>query len=257
MTKILVIEDEGDVREIILDILHEENYSVQGAENGHVGIQLATEMVPDLIICDVMMPRMDGFQLVKQLKSTNHTAHLSIIMLTARADRADKLKTLAMGVNDYLLKPFDEEELLAKVQLVFKDHHLPQSRPEATAHPGKTLAHEQQFLTHAREAVNQALSDTTYGVSDLASTLHLSTRQLHRKLKSSTGMSPLQFIKEIRLQQARTLLENGASETVAEVMYAVGFQKSNYFAKVYKERFGKLPSSYFTSSSQKFKSPRP
>ncbi len=115
MTKILVIEDEGDVREIILDILHEENYSVQGAENGHVGIQLATEMVPDLIICDVMMPKIDGYEVLKDLRKNSTTSTIPFIFLTAKATRDDLRQGMNLGADDYLTKPFTRDELLTTI----------------------------------------------------------------------------------------------------------------------------------------------
>lgn len=247
---ILLVDDNADMRLYIRSLLPV-NYQVTEAGDGMAALEHLRKNHIDLIIADVMMPRMDGFQLLERMKAQAHTASLPVIMLTARAAQEDRLHALTIGVDDYLTKPFEEEELVIRIQYLLKKqwekkqwlakHHAP---PLTQEPPTNTV--EQEFIRRAETAVLQAIADPHYGVSEMASELLTSQRQLHRQLKALTGLSPLQFIRELRLQKAYRLLKNREKTTVAEVMYAVGFQRSDYFAKVYRARFGKLPSEHHT-----------
>ncbi len=242
---VLVVEDHPQMRNYIRQQI-ETDYRVLEAGDGMEAWEALQKERPDLILSDVMMPRMDGFQLLSTLRADPATEDIPVIMLTARAAREDRLHALTIGVDDYLIKPFDEEELTARIRYSLRNRLKRQQwtarLPEAEK---ETLTAERQFLNRAEEVVSKAISNHAYAVVDMAEDLNLSRRQLFRKIKSATGLSPLQFIHEIRLQKARNLMENKEKETVAEVMYLVGFQRSGHFAQTYFKRFGKLPSSYF------------
>ncbi|MCB0374610.1 MAG: response regulator [Sinomicrobium sp.] len=242
---ILIVEDHPEMRNFIRQQI-EPDYRVLEAKDGIEALEILEKQLPDLILSDVMMPRMDGFQLLEKIRARPHTENIPLIMLTARADSQDRLHALTIGVDDYLTKPFDERELMARIRYSLRNRLKRQQwtarLPEAEK---ETPTAERQFLNRAEEVVGKAISNHAYAVIDMAEDLNLSRRQLFRKIKSATGLSPLQFIHEIRLQKARALMENKEKETVAEVMYLVGFQRSGYFAQTYFKRFGKLPSSYF------------
>ncbi|MEM9686408.1 MAG: response regulator, partial [Bacteroidota bacterium] len=243
---ILLVEDHPEMRSFIRRQIAED-YRVLEAADGVEALEVLKKHRIDLILSDVMMPRMDGFQLLSMLRSDPATETIPVIMLTARAAREDRLHALTIGVDDYLTKPFDEEELMARIRYSLRNAlkrqrwsaRLPEEEKEV-------ITADKQFLTKAETVVIKALSDHQYSVMDMAEALNMSQRQLSRKIRAATGLSPLQFIREIRLQKARMLLEGKEKETVAEVMYAVGFQKSDYFARVYRKRFGRLPSTYFS-----------
>lgn len=243
---ILIVEDHPEMRNFIRQQI-EDHYQIIEAGNGMEALEVIKKQQPDLILSDVMMPRMDGFQLLSTLKANPATAHIGVIMLTARAAREDRLHALTIGVDDYLTKPFDEQELRARIQYSLRNRinkqrwnaQLPETEKE-------TLTADRKFLNRAQKSVIEAMSNPQYAVTDLAEDLNLSQRQVFRKIKAVTGLSPVQFIREIRLQKARSLLESKTTETVAEVMYEVGFRRSDYFARVYRKRFGKLPSAYFS-----------
>ena len=243
---LLLVEDHPEMRSFICQQVAED-YRVLEAADGVEALEVLKKHRIDLILSDVMMPRMDGFQLLSALRSDPVTETIPVIMLTARAAREDRLHALTIGVDDYLTKPFDEEELMARIRYslrnAFKRQRWSARLPEEEK---EVVTADRQFLTRAEAVVIKALSDHQYSVIDMAEALHLSQRQLSRRIRAATGLSPLQFIREIRLQKARILLERKEKETVAEVMYAVGFQKSDYFARVYRKRFGRLPSTYFS-----------
>ena len=244
--RILIVEDHPGMRSFIRQQI-EDDYRIMEAADGVEALKVLKEEQPDLILSDVMMPRMDGFQLLATLKASPATAHIGVIMLTARAAQEDRLHALTIGVDDYLTKPFDEKELKARIRYSLHNRiQRQQWTVQLSEEEQQTVTAEKQFLIRAETVVMKAIPNHNYTVTDMAGDLNLSQRQLFRKIKAATGLSPLQFIREIRLQKARTLLESKTTETVAEVMYEVGFQRSDYFARVYRKRFGKLPSTYFS-----------
>ncbi len=242
LREILIVDDNHDMRRYIKDLLSSDYHTI-GALDGVDAWDKLEHHIPDLIISDVMMPRMDGFQLLNNLRSNPKMEHISVIILTAKAGQPDRLKALSIGVDDYLVKPFDEDELLARVKHIFKNKvQMDQWREghNETNEPDS----RQQFLQQAQQVVSSSLTTPAYGIPEFADALNISQRQLYRNLKVITGLSPLHFIQEIRLQKARFILENREAKTVTEVMNKVGFQRNDHFTKIYLERFGKLPSVY-------------
>lgn len=245
---ILLVEDNRDLQTYVRTLLSEK-YAVVTAQNGQEALELLSNVafrLPDLIISDIMMPVMDGFQLLEKLKSDGRFRPVPVIMLTARADMQDKLRALRIGVDDYLLKPFEEEELLVRVAASL-ERYGERNRERATS----SAATEPEFRRTeqdgvwletletlvAAEAQNDRLS-----VTWIADRLHLSERQFQRRLKLLTGLLPNAYIKEVRLQEARRLLELGRVQTVKEAAWAVSFRDEKYFSQLFRERFGKYPS---------------
>ena len=240
---VLVVEDNADVRMYIHDQLAED-YHVLKAENGKIGLAAAIEHIPDLIISDVMMPEMDGIELGKKLKTNEKTSHIPIIMLTAKAEREDKIEGLETGADDYLTKPFDAEELLVRIQnLIAQRKRLREKfRGEGTLGT-KDIAVtsvDERFLKNVMQTIEENMDDEDFSVEDLAKAVAMSRSQLHRKIKALTDISPSVFIRTMRLQRGRQLLEQNAGNAT-EVAFMVGFNSSTYFAKCFKEQFGMSP----------------
>ncbi len=202
----------------------------------------------DLIISDLMMPVMDGYQLVEKLKEEEATRHLPIIMLTARANQDDRLKALRIGVDDYLTKPFDEEELKARINNLLANQAGRKSA--ATEMGGKTDAPvlsqtDQEWLGNFEAYVQQNLSNDVLTVAFLAQEFAMSESTLFRQVKRLTGLSSKQYIQEVRLDAARLLLENRTYRSVSQVAEKVGFARPRTFSRSFKERYGRSPHSFF------------
>ncbi|MEM9685336.1 MAG: ATP-binding protein, partial [Bacteroidota bacterium] len=240
---ILLVEDHPDMRQYIRGGL-EKNYRMAEAGNGLEALDYLKRATPELIISDIMMPRMDGITLAKTLKEDEYLKHLPFITLTARSGEADKIAAFRIGIDDYLTKPFNPEELEARVANLIRNYRV--RRTVSHTDPGEmtTPGYQNTILTALKEVVLSHLEDYTFTAEDLATSQNMSLSSLRRFLKKATGLSPGQFIREIRLQQARRLLEATQYSSVAEVMYAVGFEKASYFTRLFTERFGKNPSEY-------------
>lgn len=245
---ILLVEDNEDIVAYVASILKDYNLIV--AMNGHEGFELASERIPDLIISDVMMPIMDGFELLQCVKSDEKTNHIPIIMLTARADMDSKLEGLEYGANVYLPKPFEKQELLFHIINLFdlrqklQHHYLKIAGLTETAHSetkeDKMEGVEDEFVIKVRELVHERLKDFNFTVEDLAKGLHLSQSQLGRKLSALTGLTPNRFIRNARLKKAeRLLLES--EESITSIAFESGFNDPSYFIRVFKKEKGQTP----------------
>ncbi len=247
---LLVVEDNADVRRYVVEQL-QDRYQVLEAEHGKAGLELALTHIPDLIISDVMMPEMDGIELCKRLKQNEKTSHIPIIILTAKADRTDRLEGLQIGADDYLTKPFDSEELqLRATNLVQQRQQLIErfSKIGSVAiRPVKPVSPEEIFLQKAVKIVRERMEDEEFGVVELADALLMSRHQLHRKIKALTDKSPSVFIRSLRLQAAKDLLQQG-EYNVSEVAFRLGFNSLAYFSKCFAQEFGQPPSAFIAST---------
>ncbi|MCI0693346.1 ATP-binding protein [candidate division KSB1 bacterium] len=245
-TIVLVVEDNRDVRTYIRQYL-EPTFKVIEAVDGIDGVQKALEIIPDLIISDVMMPKRDGNELCRILKTDEKTSHVPIIMLTAKADSESKVYGLEIGADDYLIKPFDDKELLARVQNLIKLRRQLRERfsremvlkPSAIA----ITPMDETFLQRVQSAVEKHLDEEEFSVEILAAEVGMSRAQLHRKLRALIDQSANQLIRSMRLQRAVELLRQNAG-TIAEVAYMVGFGSQAYFTKCFHEQFGCSPKEY-------------
>jgi YesN/AraC family two-component response regulator len=211
----------------------------------------------DLVLSDLMMPEMDGLQLLKIAKE--RFPDLPFVLLTARVEAQDRLSALQLGVDDYLTKPFLEAELLARLRNLIGRYETrramrlvpPPADVADTAKPLEqpadrpdSLNPDGQWLAELEALVKARLHDSRFSVPQLAQALNITERTLQYKLKSLTGLTPIQYLMEARLLEARRLLESGRYDTVGEVCYAVGMKTTQYFARLMKEKFGKSPSEY-------------
>jgi signal transduction histidine kinase/DNA-binding response OmpR family regulator len=242
---LLVVEDNVDLQQYIQLILQDE-YAIQAATNGKTALELLTStspFVPDLIISDIMMPEMNGIELLKQIKSTDALRSIPVIMLTARQDLEVKIETLRIGVDDYLTKPFVEEELQARVANLINNSI--NRRPIAVAEASTSTPLSQKdmdWLAKVEVLIQQNMAQPTFNLQQLAQELNLSPRRFQQKMKAITGMTPKQYQRTIRLDFARKLLKSGKVQTVAEASYQTGFEDPHYFSTLYKKTYGKMPS---------------
>lgn len=252
---LLVIDDTRDIRNLIATRLGGE-YNVLTASDGLQGLKMATKYVPDLIICDVMMPVMDGMECVARLKEEVSTSHIPVLMLTACSLDEQRMEGYEKGADGYLSKPFSLDVLAARcrnlilnrkrVQEIFGKSQMlqDQEKKRAATKPVQGSVRpndvESEFYTRFVEYVNSRLSDTDLQVSDISSELGLSQSQLTRKIKALTNYTPVELIRNMRLQKARTMLM-ATEKSVGEIAFAVGFTSLAYFSKCYKEAFGVSP----------------
>lgn len=248
---ILVAEDNHTLRQYLETILST-RYNVLTAENGKAAFQILTQekTKPQLIISDIMMPIMDGFQLLNTVKKDEALSHLPMIMLTARADIQDKLKALRIGVDDYLIKPFEEEELIVRIENLLRNYRERKSEILQETEKSKTpiiSREDQKWLEELEKTLIKELSNSQYSMPQLADDLAISERQLRRRIKKLIGLTPAQYFKEIRLHQAREHLENKKFKTIAQTAAANGFHDVGTFSKNFFKHFGKKPSEYINS----------
>jgi DNA-binding response OmpR family regulator len=235
---ILIAEDNKSMADFIGDLL-ENNYRISYANTGSMAWDLLRKQSFDLVISDVMMPEMDGFELVKRLRETEKLQSLPVIILSAMALPEDKVYGFKLGVNDYLGKPFHPAELKARVQHLLERAMV---RHEVETEGAETeISVDEAFIIEARKQVEEHLSDPGFGVKQLAADLNYSERNLQRWIKKQTGLTSVQFIREIRLLEAYTMLQGKTKHTVTEVSYAVGFESASYFSKTFQKRFGISP----------------
>ncbi|MEO0340601.1 MAG: ATP-binding protein, partial [Bacteroidota bacterium] len=245
--RLLLVEDNPELQTYI-QLLLEDQYHITRAQNGQEALDLLSRSTDfHLILSDLMMPIMDGFQLLDQLKSQDATRHLPMIMLTARADMASKLTALRIGVDDYLVKPFHEQELRTRIEnLIANRANRRPIQPQDTGDvPLPTVlyaAEDQEWLIRFEQFIKDNLSNDLLDVPMIASQFTMSKSSLLRKLKSLTGLSPGQYIHEARLQKARQVLETRSNKTISEVAQKVGYSSVRAFSRNYKKRFGRLPS---------------
>ncbi|MCB9325723.1 MAG: response regulator [Lewinellaceae bacterium] len=241
---VLLVEDNADVRTYVKEQL-EGQYNVVEAKDGEAGVEKAIQLIPDLIISDVMMPKMNGMELCKTLKANDKTSHIPIIMLTAKAEQEDKIEGLQLGADDYLMKPFDARELNVRIQNLIEQRRRLQKSfgTEFTFHPEsvEVSSVDETFLLKVKSTIEENLDDETFSVEDLSQSVGMSRSQLHRKLKAMTNQSPNEIIRVMRLLRAKELLEKKAGNA-SEIAFMVGFNSLAYFSKCYRDHFGVPPS---------------
>jgi signal transduction histidine kinase/ligand-binding sensor domain-containing protein/DNA-binding response OmpR family regulator len=245
---ILVVDDNKDIRTYIRKTLTD-RYNIIETSNGLEGWNSAIEEIPDLIISDVMMPEMDGIKLCNKLKSDERTNHIPVILLTVRAAEEDKIEGLQFGADEYMTKPFDANELLARV------NNLITQRQRLCEYYNKSLSLNEiatkdidhQFLQRAIRIVEKHLADPDFSVAGFCHELGISRPQLHRKMTALTNQSTSKFIRTIRLKHAASMLAT-RSGNVFEVAQDVGFNNLSYFAKCFHEQYDMSPSEYLSKS---------
>ncbi len=254
--QILVVEDHQDLSHFITGILKNE-YKVSQSKDGVEGLERALKEIPDLVISDIMMPGMDGYSLCQNLKNDVRTSHIPVILLTARADVYSKIEGLETGADDYLTKPFNEQELLARVKnLIRQREKLKEIFAQNIQVAPQELAvssQDQRFLQRVMEITEDQLSNPHFGVEDFCRKIGVSRAQLYRKLHALTGFSANEFIREMRLKRAAALIEQQFG-SITEIAYETGFISLSYFSTRFQQRFGKSPKAYSKPFNHNLKS---
>ncbi|MEO6329080.1 MAG: ATP-binding protein [Ginsengibacter sp.] len=237
---ILIVEDNADLRQFIKDTLNKEFTTVVAA-NGKAGLAKAKEIIPDLIISDVMMPEMDGIAMTQQIKHEQATSHIPVIILTAKAGSANKIEGLQTGADDYVIKPFDGNELIIRCKNLIEQRSKLRklfSKQVISITPEEIEIEipEQQFLQKIRSVIEENLDNELFTVVDLSNAVFMSRSQLHRKLKALTGEAPNELIRNFRLERALQLLKKNAG-AVSEIAFMTGFSSPAYFSKCFSDRY--------------------
>ena len=254
---ILVVEDNEDVRDYIKDSLGNE-FVYEEAANGEQGVRKAEKMIPDLIISDIKMPKMDGNQMTKILKNDEKTSHIPIILLTGKSGQESKLEGLETGADDYLTKPFDTKELQVRIRNLInsrrklqekygnRDFFVPKRDEENLSRlgevkAGKLSSLEEKFMGKVLEVIENHLSEEEFSIEQFGNEVGMSRVQLHRKLKALSGKSASHYLRSVRLSKAKKMIEEQKGN-VSEIAYSVGFSSPQYFTRCFKEEFGYPPS---------------
>lgn len=242
---VLVIDDNNDIRQYEHTLL-QDDYIVLEAADGKEGLDVAKKEVPDLVVCDVMMPVMDGLEFTQNLKTHTATSHIPVIMLTAKNLEEHRAEGYEHGADSYITKPFHSKVLLARIENLLKQRkllkHLFQGSQEAEQEIADSHLEDRdkQFLKQLHAIILKNLSDSEFGVEDIGKQIGLSRVQLYRKVKAMTGSSVVDLLRKARLAKAKRLLES-RSMSVSEVAYDVGFSAPSYFTKCFKDEYGMLP----------------
>ena len=240
---VLVIDDNAGMRSYIRSVLSS-SYNVMEAQNGEEGLSVAKKNVPQLVVCDVMMPVMDGLEFCCRMKADVATSHIPVILLTARTLEDQRIEGYNTGADSYITKPFSVDTLMARVanllksrsqlKLIFSGSQQEQQEQDALGEKDQT------FVSQLRDVIKRHIPDADYSVEDLGSEIGLSRVQLYRKVKALTGYSVVDVLRKARLAKAKRLLET-TDKNISEVAYEVGFTTSSYFAKRFKEEYGVRP----------------
>ena len=242
---ILVVEDNPDLRRYIGGQLRNA-YRVLEAENGRLGLEEAKKHLPDLVITDLMMPVMDGTELTRQMKTDAVTNHIPVIMLTAKADKSSKLKGLETGADDYIIKPFDRDELLVRVRNLIRQREQLRENFAINFLQGKDkkeASAQYTMLKELMEVFERNISDPDFGMIELATALNLTRSHLFRKVRAIAGTTPNELFRMARMKRAARLLRT-TDLNVSQVMYEVGMKTPSYFAKSFKQYYGINPADY-------------
>jgi signal transduction histidine kinase/AraC-like DNA-binding protein len=240
-SQILVVEDNLEVLYFLKTSLMPQ-FEVETATNGAEGISKATELIPDLVVSDVMMPEKDGYELCQTLKTDSRTDHIPIILLTARAGDQDRITGLKHGADGYLTKPFQREHLLVRIEKLIENRRKLREK-YAGLPPEEVRKKENPFLTKARELIEANLTDEAFDTKVLAGKMGMSDTQFRRKIKALTDQTPTLFVRNVRLDRAAMLLRN-SELNISEVGYEVGYNDPAFFSRVFTKRFGMSPSVY-------------
>lgn len=244
---VLVIDDNDEIRAYLKEELSRSGYHVLQAENGQKGLEKAQAHLPDLIISDVMMPVMDGYEVAKQVRADERISHIPLILLTAKASEESKIHGLKIGVDDYLFKPFSSSELKVRVaNLIMQRKRLRERFKTATIiKPSEVsvVPADQIFLKKVIDFIELQMNNPLFGVEDLGAEVGMSVTHLNRKLNALIDQPAGHLIRSMRMQRAVELLEKGAGN-ISEVAYEVGYSGPSHFTRSFKKQFGYPPSEY-------------
>lgn len=260
---ILIVEDNQELR-FFLKTIFAQYFNVIEAENGKIGLEKSKEYQPDVIVSDVMMPEMDGTEMVRRLREEMTTSHIPIVLLTAKSTIESKIEGMKLGADDYITKPFSAAYLKArifnlleqrkKLQALYCASLLPappeeHQRTEQTTNKSVPILspNDQKFMDKVMETIEKNIDNGDLMVEDIASEVNMSRSVFFKKLKTLTGLSPIEFLREIRMKRAAQLIETG-EYSMAQIAYMVGLNDSHYFSKCFKQQYGITPTEYKSNS---------
>jgi DNA-binding response OmpR family regulator len=243
---LMIVEDNSDVRAYIKENL-KTDYRILEAVDGEDGWAKSVEQIPDLIVSDVMMPKMDGFKFCEKLNTDERTSHIPVILLTAKATREDKLAGYETGADEYLMKPFDTDELKSRIKNLIEQRKRLQNHFRKQGLAGidqqKITSVDKRFLQKSFDLVNRHISDSSFSVEMLAEELAISRSSLHKKIQSLIGETPGDLIRRIRLNKAAELIRQKFGN-LSEIALEVGYNNPAHFSEAFKRQFGVPPSQY-------------
>lgn len=251
MQRILVVEDNADIRDYLSSILSDE-YEVLTASNGEEGFSVAMNSVPDIIISDIMMPKMDGLEMCRKIKENINLSHIPVVLLTAKDSLSDKSEGYKVGADSYITKPFTSELIKARVaNLIFSRAQIAHqylkrlnnfSAPKVEENSGFSPL-DNKFLSKLSSYIEDNMSSETLDINNMASYMNVSVSSLYRKLKSLTGVSANDYVRKIKLRKAAEMLSSGKFN-VSETAWNIGISSFSYFRQIFKEEFGCTPSEF-------------
>lgn len=253
---VLVIDDNPDIREMVSELLHE-NYNIITASNGSEGVKKAAKFVPDLIVCDVMMPGMDGLECCQRIKEEQATSHIPVLMLTACSMDEQRVQGYDSGADGYMSKPFSFEVLKSRIASLIKNRQIiknlwqnpatlaqnasnnqNKNKPDEKSKPIPDA--ENEFYARFLKIFYEDMGNPEMTVDNLASKMGLERTQFYRKIKAITNYSPVELMRNLRLKKARAMV-TGSDKSISEIGYEVGFSTPAYFTKCYREAYGETP----------------
>lgn len=248
--KILVVEDNGELRQFLKNILSD-TYKVLEAVNGQEGLELAHQCIPDFIISDVMMPVMDGLDMVKAIKEDRDICHIPIILLSAKSSLDDRINGLEQGVDDYITKPFSSTYLKTRIRLLLQQRKQLQLLYQQTTASGEVEGvdmnnlspFDRQFMEAVMRIIERNIDNSDFSIEDFASEMRMGRTIFYKKVKSLTGLSPIDFLLDVRVKRSVILLDTG-KYNVSTIAYMTGFNDPKYFSKFFKKRMGVSPTEY-------------
>ncbi len=240
---LLIVEDNPDVMQYLISCL-EGQFHMELAKDGQEGIEKALDVIPDIIISDLMMPKKNGFELCQALKTDERTSHIPIVLLTAKADQDSRITGFERGADDYLTKPFNKRELFARMNNLLSIRKKLQERYsslEALPPSDKvSIQQEDEFILKVRNIIEENLDNENFGSPELCRAIAMSRSHLHRKIKALTNRSTSLYIRSVRLQKAKVLLQS-TNLNISQVAFETGFNNPNYFSRIFSEEFGSPP----------------
>ena len=243
---ILIVDDNSDMRYYMKDMLCHD-FRISEANNGREAIESARKLRPDLVVCDLMMPEMDGIEVCRVLKETPATSKIPVILMTAKVAEESRIEGLREGADAYLIKPFTEEHLQALISNIFKGRSSMRTAISreiiSTPQRQEVFSVQDKLLAKIVALLEKNIADSEYDVDRLSAELHISRVHLYRQMKTIVGQSPSDFIRDFRLAKAAGILEQNKLD-VSEVTYMVGFNSPKYFSTCFKKKYGVAPQEY-------------
>ena len=243
---VVIVEDNSDLRTFLNNTLSA-CYHCHEAGDGKEGYDLITRLVPDIVISDVIMPKMDGYEMCEKIKDNSKTCHIPIILLTANNSSEHIISGYSKGADAYITKPFDISIIKSQISRLIRNREL--IREKYLTHnfmvevSTSNMSRDDEFIIKLRKLLENNLSESDFNVKKLSEDLNISTTHLYRKLKTLTGLSPVEFIRIFKLQKACELLSN-SDLSIKEIGYRLGFNNLSYFVKCFREQFSLTPSAY-------------